>query len=857
MSKSAKWLVLLCAVGVGFTVAACDEEVPTGPQAVTTPTTGADASAADEAAPTAPVADVVIQGTNVWGDCLNEDIDAPPDGTRFNNATCTANDVEIKVLEALSADFGSGPVPIPPGGSVTCVEGSTFDVQLRAYFGLNAEERYDIGYYLAEDGGDAKLGDCFHGFLDPIDKGGSGNPTSPTSGHFVGPFADYEADDANDYCGDAAEDDEVDFPFATGIAAVIEVPQSITVTCEDDDDDGFVEIGTCTSWDNNDKETCEDVEGAVPGTPSKCNCRPAPLPINVQRQATVEVKKSLSPTDDPGTFDLVIYDYTDTEVDGADAVTHNGTTGQYTFTWFRNDEPEQNQASVEEDGANLGSLDETTTPSAFDFYTTTYSCVENNNGNGPVNGSGTGPVDLTLENGDEWVCTFTNTRIAPPAVTVTKTANETFDRAWNWQLAKTVFKNGAVAPAEVCSTLDINIEDATLPLQLGQMYTACYQVTATPGGPTDTNHKVSGTISVSVAASTAPYSGSFSVTDAITPGPVASADVDCDGTAGSPFDNTKSGVTPGGSFSCTYSVSLTAAQAAAATTNTATANVTWNTGDTDSDDGTATVDFSSAMPTNESDETADVTDIWNGTPVFTLGDDIAAGSGGTANSPFVYTFARNLQCPDYGDTLIPNDAYLDSNDGGYDLEDDADVTVSCPRPPDGCTLTQGFWRTHSQFGPAPYSDNWEVLPDGANTPFGAYPNPAVQTIFSGLTYYEVLWDSGKGGNAFFKLGHQFIAAQLNILNGADPSLVSAWMDDAASILAYYDTGANPDNTIPKQGDDWCQTQTAGHPCYGYNSDRQYAMYLNNMLTSYNEGTLPGGPLHCDDDAQSFYGLNVE
>jgi hypothetical protein len=848
--KTRRWLGLLCAVGVGFVAVSCDEEVPTAPQDVTSPTTTADASLAEEAAPTMPASNVLIQGTDVWGDCLNEDINDPPSGTLFNNATCTANDVEIKVLEALSVDFGEGPEPIPPGGTVTCVEGTTFEVELRAYFGLNAEERYDIGYFLAEDGGDARLGDCFHGFLDPIENRGGAGARDPLGGPpFDGPYADLETEDTADFCGDTEENDEQLIDISPDpIAAVIDVPQTIPVTCEDNDDDGFVEIGTCTSWDNNDKDTCENVDDAFPGTPSKCNCRPAALPINIQRMATVEVKKALSPTDDAGTFDLATYDYNDSEVDGADAVGHNGTTGQHQFTWYRDDEPEQNKASVEENGANLGSLDETTTPSAFDFYTTTYSCVESNNGNGPVSGSGTGPVDLTLENGDSWVCTFTNTRIPPPTVTVTKTAVESFDRAWSWQLVKTVFANGATAPAEVCSSLGTNIEGSTLPLQLGQMYTACYQVTATPGGPTDSNHLVTGAINVSVAASTAPYSANFTITDELDPGDLAAV-VDCDGTAGSPFVNTKNGVAPGGSFSCTYSKSLTPAEAAAVTTDTATASVSWNTGDSGTDKGNAASTFTGVTPTNESDETADVTDIFNGTPVVSLGDDVLASGG-----PYVYTFAKNLQCPDYGDTLIPNDAYLDSNDGGYDLEDDGDVTVSCPRPPDGCTLTQGFWRTHSQFGPAPYSDNWEVItPSGADTEFSEGFDGVID---SDLTYYEVLWDAGKGGNAWFKLGHQYIAAQLNILNGADPSLVSGYMADAQSILDFYDKDApGKDNSIPKQGDDWCQTY--GGDCTGYNSDRQYAMHLNNLLTSYNEGTLPGGPLHCDDDAQSFYGLNIE
>ena len=29
-------------------------------------------------------------------------------------------------------------------------------------------------------------------------------------------------------------------------------------------------------------------------------------------------------------------------------------------------------------------------------------------------------------------------------------------------------------------------------------------------------------------------------------------------------------------------------------------------------------------------------------------------------------------------------------------------------PPQGCTLTQGYWKTHSENGPAPYDDNWAI-----------------------------------------------------------------------------------------------------------------------------------------------------
>jgi hypothetical protein len=46
---------------------------------------------------------------------------------------------------------------------------------------------------------------------------------------------------------------------------------------------------------------------------------------------------------------------------------------------------------------------------------------------------------------------------------------------------------------------------------------------------------------------------------------------------------------------------------------------------------------------------------------------------------------------------------------------------------DGCTLTPGYWMTHSEFGPAPYDPTWALLPNGASTMF----------FMSGKTYYQV------------------------------------------------------------------------------------------------------------------------
>ena len=68
------------------------------------------------------------------------------------------------------------------------------------------------------------------------------------------------------------------------------------------------------------------------------------------------------------------------------------------------------------------------------------------------------------------------------------------------------------------------------------------------------------------------------------------------------------------------------------------------------------------------------------------------------------------------------------------------VNVPCAT---GCTLTQGYWKTHSALGPAPYDDAWLLVgPSGADTLFGV----------SGKTWYEVLW-TPPAGNVWYALAH--------------------------------------------------------------------------------------------------------
>jgi hypothetical protein len=153
--------------------------------------------------------------------------------------------------------------------------------------------------------------------------------------------------------------------------------------------------------------------------------------------------------------------------------------------------------------------------------------------------------------------------------------------------------------------------------------------------------------------------------------------------------------------------------------------------------------------------------------------------------------------------------YTSLVDGDRPVKKRSLVWFELPVVPPGCTLTPGYWKTHSTYGPAPYDATWALIGE--------------DTIFfnSGQSYYEVLWTEPKGGNAYYILAHAYIAAELNFLNGADPTMAQAAFDAATALFsdpAYTDS-------IPKN-----------------DPNRAVAIGLAETLDAYNNGLL--GPPHC-------------
>ncbi len=139
------------------------------------------------------------------------------------------------------------------------------------------------------------------------------------------------------------------------------------------------------------------------------------------------------------------------------------------------------------------------------------------------------------------------------------------------------------------------------------------------------------------------------------------------------------------------------------------------------------------------------------------------------------------------------------------------VTLECPV---ACTLTQGYWKTHSLYGPASSDEVWDSLASGADTSF----------FQSGKTYYKVLW-TAPGGNVYYVLAHQYIAAELNMLAKASmPGEVQGAFDAAYELLMDSD----PDKVAELKG-----------------QARNHWTSLAKTLDDYNNGLI--GPGHCGDE----------
>ncbi len=356
------------------------------------------------------------------------------------------------------------------------------------------------------------------------------------------------------------------------------------------------------------------------------------------------------------------------------------------------------------------------------------------------------------------------------ALKVSKDAETHFTRQYEWKIGK------AVKPD-------------TLTLSLSQVATVNYFVTV-KAIYTDKDFKVTGSITVTnPAPMAAPLNA---VNDVVSPD--IAATVVCPSLS----------VPAKGSLTCTYEAAL---PDMAERTNTATAllqNYAYAADGSTSPAGVSEISGSAAVNfvaahMSEVDECIEVTDSLVGA----LGTVCAADAPKTFEYP--YQIGPYDKCGDY---QVENIASFVTNDSGATGSASALVKVTIPCG--GCTLTQGYWKTHSSYGPAPYDEGWAGLES---------------TLFflSGKTWYQVFW-TPPAGNVYYNLAHQYMAAKLNILNGASSTpAVDAAISTAEYLLA---------NTTP--------AQAAALKA----SSRALWTSTASTLDQYNNGYI--GPGHCSE-----------
>ena len=152
-----------------------------------------------------------------------------------------------------------------------------------------------------------------------------------------------------------------------------------------------------------------------------------------------------------------------------------------------------------------------------------------------------------------------------------------------------------------------------------------------------------------------------------------------------------------------------------------------------------------------------------------VSDTYAGGTSGSycaSAAPVTFYYSRTVGPYDTcGSYTVDNTATLVTDDTGTTLTSSVNLPVDVPCA-GGCTLTQGYWKTHSDYGPAPYDATWAAI--GEDTSF----------YLSGKSWYEVLW-TPPAGDAYYNLAHQYIGVKSNVLNGASTNA----QVDAALALA--------------------------------------------------------------------------
>ena len=281
------------------------------------------------------------------------------------------------------------------------------------------------------------------------------------------PFYNAEVtEDPGDTCGDLQQ----------GITTLKQL-QTITISCRDTNSDGFVDVGSCVSWDNaksagtTQKPSCTSIAQTRPNNKSKCRCEAVQVGnIVFLRSARLEVIKDILPNSAPGLFNLTITgrDVISTYNRTVTGVGDLGTTGVLTVPAGTNIVP-GGRYTITESAASGTTLAD---------FNSGVSCVRRGTGQSIGSASGPGPFGFNIAPGDEIICTFTNT-YNKGALSVAKNVVPG-DPGTNWAISSSGLSafGGAITGGD--GSIGPNL-----------VLAGTYRITETAGANTDLNNYVS------------------------------------------------------------------------------------------------------------------------------------------------------------------------------------------------------------------------------------------------------------------------------------------------------------------------------------------------------------------------------
>lgn len=371
------------------------------------------------------------------------------------------------------------------------------------------------------------------------------------------------------------------------------------------------------------------------------------------------------------------------------------------------------------------------------------------------------------------------------SLNVTKTANTSFKRTYDWDIAK----SGPTG----------------LTLAIGQQFLATFsvQVSATY---VDSAWAVAGDISVYNPAPTR-AAKITSVEDVISDAGAAEVKCGVDFPYQLAADET---------LKCTYEKSL---PNAASRTNTATAKLQNYTFDYQGGAiAGGTTEFFKTISFGFANATIDYVD-----ECVMVSDDRMGELGGVCYSNLPKTFSPSMNVGPYqtcGNYQFTNTASFKTNDTSATGSSAWTIPVNVPCA--GCTRTIGYWKTHAGFGPqADQVSKWLPLWLGTPPP-PCKPNKSVNVTTAGQAV-GLLSFSGEASNGINKLYAQLLAAKLNIAAGAGGGAIAATQTAADSFLAA-NNAAN-----------WAALSR---------TDRNNVLGWATLLDKYNNGLI--GPGHCSE-----------